>query len=346
MLDSKPYADPTLDSSFKLLFGNAKNKKIIISLLNNLLDFKGDDLIQDLEVIDPRVSGGGQSDVVNKAIISSTIDVLCKTVNNQKVAIEMQRQYKDYFLARTQYSLASMIYGQVPSGQSASYDVAMMKNYMLIISNDDLFVDDDDKEFYETTVTPMMHGRAKTINSNKMVWKYYELNKFRQTDRFQSKTINSLSDLKEQWLEFLCTCSDQTALPQRETIILDAYRIMEFEGWGMEQKRQYMDQLLIENSERLSREKEREKFLQEGQFQGQVKSVVRVAKKRLAKPEAKDKSLEEKVGMVIEDFDEFFEDRRFQNKQEEFVQYLEDHPDESLSQIFEGLKENNVMNLE
>lgn len=52
MLISKDevFADPTLDVSFKMLFGQNKNKDILISLLNSLLNFHGKDTIIDVEI--------------------------------------------------------------------------------------------------------------------------------------------------------------------------------------------------------------------------------------------------------------------------------------------------------
>ena len=37
-----PFADPTFDTTFKMLFGSKEHDNILISLLNNLLDFTGD----------------------------------------------------------------------------------------------------------------------------------------------------------------------------------------------------------------------------------------------------------------------------------------------------------------
>ena len=46
-----PFADPTFDTTFKMLFGSKKHGQILISLLNNLLNLSGDKKIKELEII-------------------------------------------------------------------------------------------------------------------------------------------------------------------------------------------------------------------------------------------------------------------------------------------------------
>ena len=89
------FADPTYDITFKMLFGNDKHKNILISLLNNLLDFVGTAKeIQDVVI--------NSSDLQKESAsgVKGAVDVLCTTVSNKKIAVEMQRQYKGVFFAK------------------------------------------------------------------------------------------------------------------------------------------------------------------------------------------------------------------------------------------------------
>jgi hypothetical protein len=45
------FADPTYDTTFKMLFGTENNKDILISILNNFLDFKGVKEITDVQIV-------------------------------------------------------------------------------------------------------------------------------------------------------------------------------------------------------------------------------------------------------------------------------------------------------
>ena len=47
---AETFADPTLDVTFKMLFGNDLNKDILISLLNSLLGFTGHKEIVEVEI--------------------------------------------------------------------------------------------------------------------------------------------------------------------------------------------------------------------------------------------------------------------------------------------------------
>jgi hypothetical protein len=44
------YADPTLDITFRMLFSPDQHKPILINMLNALLDFKGLNVIMDVEI--------------------------------------------------------------------------------------------------------------------------------------------------------------------------------------------------------------------------------------------------------------------------------------------------------
>ena len=348
--ETKKYADPTMDLAFKLLLGQLKNSEIIISLLNSLLEFKGDDLVQEIEVIDPQVSGGGRSDVVGKRLVTSTVDVLCKTMDGRRVAIEVQRQFTNYFLARTQYYMASMIYGRVPVGKSHSYYTEIKKNYMLIITDEAIFTDSVNLNYYETAVTPQIHRTGQTIKDNKMFWKFYELSKFRKSESFKNGQIDRNSPIKEQWLEFLCTCSEKSKVPDRSELILNAYKIMEMINWHVNEITEYKQQIMMENSEKLIREEElkkaHEKGKHEGKIEGQIKLLITHCKSQLKKPEIKEKQTQEKANMLIEPFTTLLKSLEDKGKQEHFVEYIEEHEDDSTSEIFTTLSKDVGMDLE
>lgn len=116
------FADPTYDTTFKMLFGTENNKDILISILNNFLDFKAVKEITEVQIVSSDLFAEGITD------LQGSVDVLCTTKNNQKIAVEMQRQYKNYFL-RSQEYMAKIIAGQVKVGQGAKYDTVLMDTY-------------------------------------------------------------------------------------------------------------------------------------------------------------------------------------------------------------------------
>lgn len=129
------YADPTYDLTFKMLFGNEKNKDILISFLNNILNFQGTKEIIDVEINSNELIGDS-----NKSVQSS-VDILCTNKGKQKIAIEMQRVYEDYFLAREQEYMSKIISQQVTGGQSNKYHEAMLDTYVVVIAKNNIFPD-------------------------------------------------------------------------------------------------------------------------------------------------------------------------------------------------------------
>ncbi len=45
--------DPTIDLVFKRLFGSAKNKNILIDLINAVMKEAGEDLVEEIELLNP-----------------------------------------------------------------------------------------------------------------------------------------------------------------------------------------------------------------------------------------------------------------------------------------------------
>ena len=87
-----PFADPTLDVSFKMLFGQDKNKEILINLLNNLLNFTGKATIIDVKINPSELVVANISSKKEEMGITSAVDILCTNEGKELIAIEMQGQ--------------------------------------------------------------------------------------------------------------------------------------------------------------------------------------------------------------------------------------------------------------
>lgn len=172
------FADPTYDITFKMLFANDKYKHILISLLNSFLGFEGTEKeIQEVEINSPDLQQESISGV------KGAVDVLCTTTNKKKIAVEMQRTYKEYFLPRTQEYMSKIIAQQVLSGESAKYHEVMLDTYVLAIGKKNIFYGEKYKiqgtdNFFEKTVVPTIVETAEEVPGNKMHWKFFELPRF------------------------------------------------------------------------------------------------------------------------------------------------------------------------
>ena len=94
------FADPTSDFGFKKLFVDPKNKSLLISFLNSILERKGQDRIADAIITDPN----------NFPVVSgdrhSIVDVRCKDERGKNYIIEIQVEDERNFPQRCVYYAA------------------------------------------------------------------------------------------------------------------------------------------------------------------------------------------------------------------------------------------------
>ncbi|MDR2832030.1 MAG: Rpn family recombination-promoting nuclease/putative transposase, partial [Rickettsiales bacterium] len=79
------FLDPKLDLTFKKIFGNEKNKNILIHFLNDILGCTEVNTIQEIEflgtIMDPEIASDRQS----------IVDVFCKDSVGNRFVVEMVR---------------------------------------------------------------------------------------------------------------------------------------------------------------------------------------------------------------------------------------------------------------
>lgn len=230
------FADPTYDWSFRLLFGSNQNLDLLISLVNNLLEFSGEDTVTELLIVNSTFI---QTDDES---IKSTVDLRCITQRKEIIAIEIQRIYEPHVLARSQYYMTRMLYDHAKSGMGKKYHKIMPRAYMLIIALADVFVNDnkierDDPEWFEKTMKVTILETFQVAPFNEMTWKVYELSKFKNYT--QNNPVTDQSSLKHQWLDFLISCSSNETTPKRDKLIKKGYEIMKISKWSKDKKTDY-----------------------------------------------------------------------------------------------------------
>ena len=99
------------DFVFKLLFGDEKNKDLLIAFLNAVLG-KPQDELEDIELINTELLREFAED--RKGIL----DVRAKTKNGEQIDIEIQVLYTDYMAERTLFYWSKMYNGQIKSGDT------------------------------------------------------------------------------------------------------------------------------------------------------------------------------------------------------------------------------------
>ena len=298
------FADPTYDNTFKILFASQKHLKITLSILNSFLNFTGDREITSVSFPSKNTDLNDSSNaasIVSSALendtrfaVDSTVDLLCITKNGEQIAIEMQRAHEGYFLARTQLYMAKLIASQVKVGESAKAHKVMLDTYIICIGKENIFRDpvilskqkaylnEDTKEelSFELTVTPTIHDLWVTVQDNKMIWKFFELTKFKEY--MQKFSIQKDSPIKHQWLQFLLKCHEAEDTPENiAEIIKEGYDIMRMSNWSPEQKVLYDIEI---DKEELARTKVQEAEIKgkiEGEAIGLKKGKIEIIKSML-----------------------------------------------------------------
>jgi predicted transposase/invertase (TIGR01784 family) len=267
------FADPTYDATFKMIFGNEQHKKLLISLINNLLDFKNEQEVKEIHLITTEIP------IAYSGHLKTAIDVRCKTSDGREILVEIQRKYKEYFLNRSQYYMAKAISVQLEDGQSALYNTKMLPVYVLAISRETLFKFKDDPSFEKTVVPTIKENNYIEFPGNKMHWKFFELSKFEK--QYKHEIINKSHPVKLQWLDFLNKCATKKEIPEVDGLVQEAYKIMERAKWSRETIEAFELAIIEEKFE----ESEQEKYFQDGRIEGEAKGKfeekIETAKKML-----------------------------------------------------------------
>jgi len=328
------FADPTYDITFKMLFGSEKNKDVLISLLNSLLDFRDKKEIKAVEINNNELPVVPFSTEKSKLGVSSAVDVLCTTANGQKIAIEMQGQKTKYFLAREQEYMAKLLVGQVKEGEGKKYHEMVLETYIVIITKENVFTgkaEFEKQKLFEIDVEPRIVQTNESYPDNKMHWKFFELAKFKNSSNYSKITKDS--NLKEQWLEFLIECNKQVNEPERNEIIKKGYEIMKMSKWDADtqtlywKQKQYVEDMLREQ-EGLIKETEQKAFqegVEKGKWKGEVKGEIKQMK-----------TFKELESSGI-DVSKFYNTIKYKDQIQSYFEEHPDYKDETESVIMGGM---------
>ena len=130
------YVNPYTDFGFKLLFGTAMNKELLISFLNALL-FK-EEVIKDVTYLNAEHLGTQEYD--RRAVF----DVYCENEKGEKFLVEMQRGEQQFFKDRSVFYSTFPIREQAKRGE---WDYELKAVYVVGILNFS-FDNSDEKYFH------------------------------------------------------------------------------------------------------------------------------------------------------------------------------------------------------
>ncbi len=182
------YINPYTDFGFKLLFGTAMNKELLISFLNALLLKR--EVIKEVTYLNTQ-------EYDRRAIF----DVYCENDRGEKILVEMQRGEQQFFKDRSVYYATFPIREQAPRGV---WDYELKSVYVVGILN--FRFDEGAPEHYHHEVK-LVDLRTHEVFYDKLSFIYLEMPKF-------NKGEDQLKTMFDKWMFVLRNLSGLLERPR------------------------------------------------------------------------------------------------------------------------------------
>ncbi|MCC8369341.1 MAG: Rpn family recombination-promoting nuclease/putative transposase [Rickettsia endosymbiont of Oxypoda opaca] len=272
------FLDPKNDVAFKKIFGSEKNKDILIHFLNDMLLFKGNNQITEIEFLntiqDPDIASKKQS----------IVDVLCKS--GVQYIIEMQVDPSIGFEKRAQYYAAKAYCRQTNRGREEDGKYSNLKEIIFIaIAGCILFP--QKREYISRHV--ILDKNSYEHDLKDFSFTFIELPKFKKDK------VEELNNITEKWCYFFKHAKETTEEELQKIIGTDlvirrAYEALDQFNWSEEELISYEQELkrIWDNRavEEYKLQHAKEEGIQigkaEGKAEGEYSKTVEIAKKMLS----------------------------------------------------------------
>ena len=258
------YINPYTDFGFKLLFGTAMNKELLISFLNALL-FK-EETVKDVTYLNAEHLDTQEYD--RRAVF----DVYCENEKGEKFLVEMQRGEQQFFKDRSVYYATFPIREQ---SQRGKWDYELKAVYIIGILN--FTFNDTDGDYFHHEVK-LVDLYTNKVFYDKLTFIYLEMPKF-------NKKEDELESMFDKWLFVLRNLSSLFERPralQNRVFdrLFEAAEIAKFNpkelGEYWESLKNFRDWYSVMSTQL---KKGREEGLKEGLEQGRKEECFKNAKK-------------------------------------------------------------------
>lgn len=258
------YINPYTDFGFKLLFGTAMNKELLISFLNALL-FK-EETVKDVTYLNAEHLDTQEYD--RRAVF----DVYCENEKGEKFLVEMQRGEQQFFKDRSVYYATFPIREQ---SQRGKWDYELKAVYIIGILNFTFKDTDGDYFHHEVKLVDLYTHK---VFYDKLTFIYLEMPKF-------NKKEDELESMFDKWLFVLRNLSSLFERPralQNRVFdrLFEAAEIAKFNpkelGEYWESLKNFRDWYSVMSTQL---KKGREEGLKEGLEQGRKEECFKNAKK-------------------------------------------------------------------
>ena len=271
------YLDPKNDVAFKKIFGQEKNKDILIELLNSVLSKQIHTKVMDVTFLPPIQ----EPEIAAKK--QSIVDILSKDQDGCQYIIEMQVFSQTGFEERAQYYASKAFIAQMGVGQA--YET-LKEVIFLAFTNFNIFP--KKKHYKSEHIT--LDKKTKEHDLDKISFTFVNLPKF---DAQRPRDLSKLS-LEEKFYYFLYHApevkpEELKMLIGRDKVIKKAFKELDRFYWTTEE--------MIHYEQEEKRERDSRAILDYAEKKGEKKGEKRGIEKR--NMEIAKKMLEEGIGMSL-----------------------------------------------
>lgn len=253
------FYDATNDVAFKRLFAQEANKPLLISFLNSVLRRKGEDIIEDVEILPPELVP-----TIAEAK-RSILDVRCRDRKNFQYIIEMQNRNLSSFIQRIQYYVSRTYSSQIAPGDTY---LELKPVILLAILNHKIFPDKIEAISYHHTLESKTQGHYLKDLS----YAFVELEKF-------TKSADELQTDEDQWLYLLKSAWEIDNPPSNAPEeVVQAYHTLEQFQWNDAEREAYERAHMAIMDDFDALQTSREEGLKEGREEGREEAKLEIAR--------------------------------------------------------------------
>ena len=248
------FADPKNDIAFKKIFGDENHKEVLISFLNAVLDFQGEQTIIDVELANPY-----QVPKI-EALKETILDIKATNQNGDHFIVEMQKNDQGNFAKRSLYYTAKAYTSQI--GRGDNYH-ELKKVYFIGILNFTMF---ESNHYISRHL--ILNQETNSQDLDDFEFCFIELEKF-------AKELTQLNSMVDKWLYFIKNGSSLEMIPKEFTgnpALEQAFDTAKMYSWNKKEMEVYDYIDLQKGSEldalRTAEQKGEKRVLKKGVAQG------------------------------------------------------------------------------
>jgi predicted transposase/invertase (TIGR01784 family) len=228
------FVDPKNDVAFRKIFGDENKKEILISFLNNILEFAN----TDKEIIDITIKNPYQVPKL-KELKETILDIKAVDKRNIHYIIEMQVFHTTAFEKKVLYYVSKAYYQQLNRAE----------DYPRL--NQVIFLGFLDFKLFKTNPDYATRHLILDEKTNEHHFQDFELN-FVELPKF-TKALEELEDIKDKWIYFVKNAGDMTMIPhelEEPKELREAFEVAKQMSWSKEELEAYDDRGIYIQDER------------------------------------------------------------------------------------------------